>query len=68
MKFYIDLFNLYVKNAREELSTQIETLNDLIMKLFKGYKATAVSNIVEYIEKKENAYLDGKNFEPDKFI
>ena len=68
MKFYIDLFNLYVKNAREELSTQIETLNDLIMKLFKGYKATAVSNIVEYTEKRENAYLDGKNFEPDKFI
>ena len=38
------------------------------MKLFKGYKATAVSNIGEYTEKKKNAYLDGKNFEPDKFI
>ena len=38
------------------------------MKIFKSYKATSNTNFVDYIEKKEDAYLDGKDFDPDEVM
>ena len=64
----IELFNMHVKNSREGLIARGETVDDLIMKLFKGYKATSDTKFVEYIDKKEEAYLDGKDFEPDELM
>ena len=54
----IELFNLRVKNDVEGLRARGETVDDLIMKLFKGYKAAADSKFVAYIETKEESYLD----------
>ena len=64
----IELFNMYVKNSREGLIARGETVDDLIMELFKGYKATSDTKSVEYIDKKKEAYLDGKDFEPDELM
>jgi len=55
----IELFNHHVKNAEEGLSARGETVNDLCMKLFQGYKACADTNFVDYINKKEDSYLEG---------
>ena len=57
----IELFNQHVKNTKEGLTARGESVNDLLLKLFKGYKATAVTNFVEYMEKKEESYLEGKD-------
>ena len=55
----IDLFNHHVKNAEEGLSARGETVNDLCIKLFQGYKACTDTNFVDYINKKEEDYLNG---------
>ena len=49
----IELFHLHVKNSMEGLKARGEKANDLIMELFKGYKAASDSTFVEYIERKE---------------
>ena len=64
----IELFNLHVKNAKEGLTARGESVNDLLLKLFKGYKATADTNFVEYMKKKEEAYLEGKGFDADELM
>ena len=53
----IELFNLHVKNSKEGLKARGEQADDLIMELFKGYKAASDSTFVEYIERKEERYL-----------
>ena len=42
----IELSNIHVKNSREGLFARGETVNDLIMKLFKGYKDTSDTKFV----------------------
>jgi len=48
----IELLNLHVKKSHEGLKTRGKTVDDLILKLFTGYKAVADSEFVEYIETK----------------
>ena len=62
VKSNIELFNLHVKNAREGLNSRGESVNDLLVKPFKGCRTIAYTNFVEYIEKKEEIYLDGEDF------
>ena len=64
----IELFNLHVKYSREGLKTRGETVDDLILKLFTGYKAAADSKLVEYIENKEEFYLDGNDLDADELM
>ena len=64
----IELFNMHVNISREDLLARGETVNDLIMKLFKSYKATSDTKFVEYMDKKEKVYLDDKDFEPDELM
>lgn len=45
----IELFNLHVKNSREDLKARGEIVDELILKLFTGYKAAEDSEFVEYI-------------------
>lgn len=35
---------------------------------FEGYKATANTNFLEDMEKKKEAYLEGKDFDSDEII
>ena len=64
----IELFNLHVKNSREGLKARGETVDDLILKLFTGYKAAADSKFVEYIENKEEYYLDENDLDADELM
>ena len=64
----IELFNHHVKNAEEGLSARGETVNDLCMKLFQGYKACVDTNFVDYINKKEEDYLDGADVKSESLM
>ena len=61
----IELFNMHVKNVKDGLKARGEIIADLPLKLFKGYRATSDSKFVEYIEKKEEKYMDGKDIDED---
>ena len=61
----IELFNMHVKNVKEGLKARGEIIDDLPLKLFKGYRATSDCKFVEYIEKKEEEYMDGKDMDED---
>ena len=64
----IELFNLHVKNSREGVKARGETVDDLILKLFTGYKAAADSKFVEHIENKEEYYLDENDLDADELM
>ena len=55
----IEKFNMHVKYAREDLKARGHIIDDLVLKLFKGYTTDSGSKFVEYIEKKEDYYIDG---------
>lgn len=61
----IDKFNIKVRTLIQELKARGETSNDLLINLFKGYKAAADSKFVEYIEKREDEYEDGEEMNPE---
>ena len=54
----IEMFNIHVKNTVEGLKARGESVDDLMMLLFKGYKAASDSKFIEYISTKEERYLD----------
>lgn len=64
----IEIFNMHIKNAREGLKIRGQTIDNLMFKLFKDYNATSDSKFVEYIEKKEDAYIDGEDMIEEQFI
>ena len=55
-------------NAKEGLTARGESISGLLRRLFKGYRATADTKFVEYIEKKEAVYLDGKDFDAEELM
>ena len=59
---------MHIKNAREGLKIRGQTIDNLMFKLFKDYNATSDSKFVEYIEKKEDAYIDGEDMIEEQFI
>ena len=42
-----------------------ETVDDLILKLFTGYKAATDSKFVEYVENKKEFYLDRNDLDTE---
>ena len=54
-------FNEYVKTQKAALEARGETTNDLLVNLFKGYKAATDIRFVKYIENKEDDYNEGKD-------
>ena len=52
------MFNIHVKNTVEGLKARGESVDDLMMLLFKGYTAESDSKLIEYISTKEERYLD----------
>jgi hypothetical protein len=57
----IESFNFYVKTQIQSLSARGETTNDLLINLFKGYKAADDAEFLDFIRRKENAYEEGKD-------
>ena len=64
----IEIFNMHVKYSEEGLKARGQTIDDLILNLFKGYKATSNSKFVEYTEKKDEKYMDGEDIEDDYLV
>jgi uncharacterized coiled-coil protein SlyX len=61
-------FNKFVKAQRVSLEARGKTMLDLLVNLFKGYKASADDRFVTYIESKEDDYNEGQNMSPDTLM
>lgn len=48
----IEVFNTYVRAQRNKLNARGEQTTDLLVHLFKGYRAVSDRNFVSYIERK----------------
>ncbi|KAI2509497.1 hypothetical protein MHU86_4874 [Fragilaria crotonensis] len=59
----IELFNDYVLGLVSKLSARGEQTQDLLVNLFKGYKACKDAEFVDYIKKKEDFYEEGGQVE-----
>ena len=55
----IELFNDYVIGQVSKLHARGEQTQDLLVNLFKGYKACKDAEFVDYIKKKEDFYEEG---------
>ena len=64
----IELYNLHVRDAHEGLLARGQKIDHLVMKIFKGYKAASNNNFVEYITKKEEDFMEGKDFTADELM
>jgi hypothetical protein len=64
----ITKFNQHVKSLVLQLQKRRETSNDLLTNLFKGYRACDDRKFVEYIEKKQEAYEEGEDIDPDRLM
>ena len=61
-------FNEYVKTQRASLEARGETTHDLLVNLFKGYKAAADTRFVSYIETKEDDYNEGQDITAESLM
>lgn len=52
-------FNIYVKNCKTALLARGERVDDLLISLFKGYKAASDEEFREYIKRRREDYDDG---------
>lgn len=59
----IELFNDYVISLINKLNARGEQTQDLLVNLFKGYKACKDAEFVDYIKKKEDLYEEGGQVE-----
>jgi hypothetical protein len=57
----IEKFNDHVLTLATKLQSRGEATQDLLVNLFKGYKACKDAEFVEYIKKKEDYYEEGGN-------
>ena len=48
----IEIFNMHIRSSTEGLKARGQTIDDLTLKRFRGYKAALDSKFVNYIEKK----------------
>ena len=64
----IELFDLHVRDAHEGLLSRGQTVDNLVMKIFKGYKAASDNNFVDYITKKEENYLEGTEYDSNELM
>jgi hypothetical protein len=55
----ITKFNDYVSRLEQSLAARNETSQDLLVNIFKAYKAVRDQDFVKYIEQKESDYEDG---------
>jgi hypothetical protein len=54
-------FNAYVQSQVDGLAACNEIASDLLVHLFKGYKAVKDENFLLYLQQIENAHDDGTN-------
>jgi hypothetical protein len=59
----IESFNFYVKAQIKSLSARGETSSDLLINLFKGYKAANDVEFLDFLRRKENSYEEGEDLD-----
>jgi hypothetical protein len=64
----VEDFNNHVLSLVAQLHAQGEQTHDLLVNLFKGYKACKDSEFVEYIKKKEDMYEEGGNIDYNQLM
>ena len=61
----IGKFNSYVKQQLATLAAHVETTQDLLTNLFKGYLACSYPIFRRYMEKKQEAHDEGTTIDPN---
>lgn len=61
-------FNAHVYHLQEGLRARGEISTDILVNLFKAYKAVTDKKFVEYIEEKESRHDEGKDFTPTELM
>ena len=64
----ITKFNAHIQLLLEGLSARGETTNNLLINLFKGYKAATDNTFVKYIERKQEEYNDGNSMTSNQLM
>ena len=64
----VQQFNDYVLSLVPQLHSRGEQTQDLLVNLFKGYKACRDAELVEYIKKKEDIYEEGGEVEYNQLM
>ena len=64
----IEAFNFYVKAQVKGLSARGEQTMDLLVNLFKGYKAANDNEFLDFIHRKENAYEEGEDINTNNLM
>jgi hypothetical protein len=64
----VEDFNNHVLSLVAQLHARGEQTHDLLVNLFKGYKACKDSEFVEYIKKKEDMYEEGGNIDYNQLM
>jgi hypothetical protein len=64
----IESFNLYIKAQVKSFSARRETYSNLLINLFKGYKAADDSKLLDFIRCKKNASEEGEDINTNNRI
>jgi hypothetical protein len=64
----IETFNQYVKAQIKNLSARGETSSDLLINLFKGYRAANDVEFADFIRRKINLYEEGEDINPNNLM
>ena len=61
-------FNTYVKLLVDGLKSRCKTTTDLLTNLFKGYLACSDRDFCDYITRKQDAWEEGTDIQPDRLM
>ena len=64
----ITKFNTYVKLLVDGLKSRGETTTDLLTNLFKGYLSCSDREFCDYITRKQDAWEEGTDIQPDRLM
>jgi hypothetical protein len=64
----VEAFHLYVKALIKNLSARGETSSDLLINLFKGYKAANDVEFLDFLRRKENSYGEGEDINANNLM
>ena len=64
----ITKFNTYVKLLVDGLRSRGETTTDLLTNLFKGYLSCSDRDFCDYITRKQDAWEEGTDIQPDRLM
>ena len=64
----IETFNFFVRAQIKSLAARGETSSDLLINLFKGYKAANDAEFLDFIRRKENSYEEGDDINTDNLM